>query len=304
MRGNSEKTKRLAKIFSPAKINLFFAVTGNRKDGYHSVFSAIFALAFGDELEIFAAEKLRDEVSCEADFFDAEKNSVVTALNIFRQRTSIDQHFSVQLKKNIPAEAGFGGGSSNGARTLIGLNCINENILSDGELIALSRTIGADCPFFVKSTPSMATGIGDVLDPIDGEMVGALKNYNLLIFKPKFAVNTGGAYAELRENFAHLYIDEGEAERRFLLLRNAIVAGEKTLPLFNTFAGMFFQQHGDLLNLCRDLKRIGANAMLTGSGSGFFCLVHRSTPIGSVEMTIKRAIGPNSFCLQTSFMLF
>jgi 4-diphosphocytidyl-2C-methyl-D-erythritol kinase len=92
-----------------------------------------------------------------------------------------------------------------------------------------------------------------------------------------------------------LYIGEGEARHRFASLRKALIAGQKSLPLFNTFSDVFFSRHKNLLSLCFRLQEIGANAMLTGSGSGFFCLVHKSMAIDTAERIVRRDLGANAF---------
>jgi 4-diphosphocytidyl-2-C-methyl-D-erythritol kinase len=298
-----KKVGILAKVFSPAKINLFFATTGRRLDGHHDVFSANCAVAWGDNLQIRERRCAPDEISCSSSFADEKNNSIAMALNAFRQRIGQKKYFSVALEKNIPVEAGFGGGSSNAAAALRGVNWLSGNILSFDDLMKLCHGIGADCPFFLDGRPSMATGIGNVLAPMDGQMVAALQNYSLLIFKPGFGVSTKVAYATLRENFQHLYVGQDEARHRFTCLREAVVAGRKELPLFNTFSDMFFLRHKNLLSLCRRLKEIGANAMLTGSGSGFFCLIHRSLAIDAAEQVIRQELGEHAFIHNPELLL-
>ncbi|MDR1413584.1 MAG: hypothetical protein LBI56_01430 [Puniceicoccales bacterium] len=327
MSNNVKKDKTLAKVFSPAKINLFFAITGRRADGYHSVFSANCAVNFGDNLQVCARDGVGDEIlfrfdslsgcnSCRrggggsganeangkdnileqaAPGLDARDNTVARALDAFRAKTGLVKYFSVILEKNIPLEAGFGGGSSNAAAILRGVNCLHGNILPDEDLHEICRKIGADCPFFLSAAPSIARGIGEICEPLDEEMATALRNYNWLIFKPNFGVSTKVAYQTLGKDFSHLHIGEEEARRRFLCLRQAMLAGEQLLPLFNTFAAIFFLRHGRLFALCQRLQEMGANAMLSGSGSGFFCLAHRSLPMDAVEKVVKLELGDGGF---------
>jgi 4-diphosphocytidyl-2-C-methyl-D-erythritol kinase len=295
-----KKMESLAKVFSPAKINLSFAVTGLRRDGYHDVLSANFALNFGDDLTIDWANGKCDEVFCDADFLDKKRNTITLALDIFRQATGLQRHFTVTLNKKIPPQSGFGGGSSNGATVLMAANRLNNYILPEAELLRLSGNIGADCPFFCAQRPSLVSGIGEIYEPIDGATREALKNYHLWIFKPPFGVDTGHAYADLRTKFQRLYVKKNEAMDRFLRLRRAILAEETSLPLFNTFAQMFFQRHHHWFRLCRDLQEMGANAMLSGSGSGFFCLMHKSLDRGPVEAKIRETLGHNGLFENTS----
>ncbi|MDR2737821.1 MAG: hypothetical protein LBB18_02665 [Puniceicoccales bacterium] len=285
---------RIVKSFSPAKLNLFFAITGLRSDGYHNVFSANVAVNFGDEISICCSESGVDEISCDADFLDKNNNTIIAALNLFRSETGFAGHFSVNLKKRIPPEAGFGGGSSNAAVTLLAANEFAGNPLSSAELAGLGGKIGADCTFFFNG-PSVTTGVGDVCEPIDARLMNSLGNYDLLIFKPKFGVNTVGAYATLREKFQSLYTGEMEARRKFSSFEAAIMAGEAEVPLFNTFTPMVLAKHGIVGELFRDLNEIGANVALTGSGSGCFCLCHGRAGVEAAKAAIKRRLGVDAF---------
>ncbi|MDR1527972.1 MAG: 4-(cytidine 5'-diphospho)-2-C-methyl-D-erythritol kinase [Puniceicoccales bacterium] len=290
--------EELAKVFSPAKINLFFAVTGLRQDGYHNILSANCALNFGDEITIFRSPGGGDEIICDEPFLNKNNNTIITALDVFRKKTGLGRHFTIQLKKFIPHEAGFGGGSSNAATLLRAINEICGNILSPTELVDLGKIVGADCPCFIHNMPNVTTGIGDICQPLNEEMISAMENYDLLIFKPAFGVNTKEAYGILRKNFQHLYLGEKEALRRLLALQDAIVAGQVLLPLNNTFSEIFFLEHENLRELRCKMRSIGTNMMLTGSGSGCFCLSHKS--LGNKGDTLKSMIG--KYCGKITFI--
>ncbi|MDR2603127.1 MAG: 4-(cytidine 5'-diphospho)-2-C-methyl-D-erythritol kinase [Puniceicoccales bacterium] len=295
--------EELAKVFSPAKINLFLAVTGLRKDGYHNILSANCALNFGDEITIFKSPNGGDGIICDEHFLDEKNNTLTTALNIFRGKTSSRQHFIVQLKKFIPHEAGFGGGSSNAAALLHAINEICGNVLSLAELVDLGKFVGADCPCFIHNMPNITAGIGDICQPLNGEIISAMENYDLLIFKPAFGVNTKEAYGILRKNFQHLYLGEKEAHRRLVALQDAIVAGQILLPLHNTFSEIFFSEHKNLHRLHGEMESIGTNMMLTGSGSGCFCLSHKSlgNKNNTLESMVRQYCGEPTFIKRTSF---
>ncbi|MDR1595369.1 MAG: hypothetical protein LBR91_00375 [Puniceicoccales bacterium] len=259
------------------------------------------ALNFGDFIEISTSSSVGDEIFFDGISADWKNNSIQTAIDLFRSKTLIGKYFRIFVKKNIPIGSGFGGGSSNGAVVLREVNRICGGIFSATELEVLSGEIGADCPFFIRGLPSIVGGIGDVCWPIDKKMTSALENYDLIIFKPPFSVNTSEAYAALRENFRRLYVTKEEAENKFFELREAAISKKGTLPLFNTFAEIFFADHENLANLCHDLRNIGASTMLTGSGSGFFCLTKGSSDV--VEKKIRRTLGEDVFLKKTSFIL-
>ncbi|MDR2628834.1 MAG: 4-(cytidine 5'-diphospho)-2-C-methyl-D-erythritol kinase [Puniceicoccales bacterium] len=295
--------EELAKVFSPAKINLFLAVTGLRQDGYHNLLSANCALNFGDEITIFRSPNRNDEIICHEPFIDKRNNTITTALNAFREKTGLSQHFTIQLKKFIPHEAGFGGGSSNAAALLHAINEICGNILLPTELVDLGKIVGADCPCFIYNMPNITAGNGDICQPMDEKIISAMENYDLLIFKPAFGVNTKEAYGTLRKNFQHSYLAETEAHRRLSALQDAIVAEQILLPLHNTFSEIFFSEHENLRELRNEMKNIGTNVMLTGSGSGCFCLSHKSlgNKGDALESMVRQYCGKTVFIKRTSF---
>ncbi|MDR2779253.1 MAG: 4-(cytidine 5'-diphospho)-2-C-methyl-D-erythritol kinase [Puniceicoccales bacterium] len=296
--------EELAKVFSPAKINLFFAVTGLRQDGYHDILSANCILNFGDEITIFRTPNGCDEIICDKPFLNRKNNTLITALDVFRKKTGLEQYFSIQLKKFIPHAGGFGGGSSNAAVLLCAINEIYGNILTQKELIDLSKTIGADCPCFIYNIPNLTTGIGDVCTPMDGKVISALRNYSLSIFKPAFGVNTKMAYEILRKSFQNLYLAEKEANRRLFMLQDAIISEQISLPLYNTFSEIFFSEHENFCELHFKMKNTGINMMLTGSGSGCFCLSHKSLEYtnNTFESMIRQYCGESTFIEHTSFV--
>ena len=100
---------------------------------------------------------------------------------------------SMHLHKNIPIGAGLGGGSSDAAFTLMALNTIFELGLEKDELKKMAAQLGADCPFFIDNTPSLASGIGELLNPIDLD----ISNYHLLVVKPDIFVSTAEAFSTI-----------------------------------------------------------------------------------------------------------
>jgi 4-diphosphocytidyl-2-C-methyl-D-erythritol kinase len=286
--------EKSVKILSPAKVNLFLAVTGMRSDGMHNIFSAIVPLNFADAIEISDSRSGRDEIICPAEYLDPGNNTVAKALHIFRRQSGSGRHFRVSICKNIPPQSGFGGGSSNGAAVLSAANATCGNPLSPADLVRLGAEIGADCPFFIANEPSIVTGIGDVCEPMDAQLRSALGNYRMMIFKPNFGISTAQAYATLRTKFRHSYTGEDGAREKFSLLRRSMIAGEVLLPLFNTFSEIFFAQHGQLEKLCRSLAEVNASVTLTGSGSGFLCVVHNSVAASADEI-VRGALGDGAF---------
>jgi 4-diphosphocytidyl-2-C-methyl-D-erythritol kinase len=135
------------RFFSPAKLNLFFRVLYKREDQYHEIASLFQAVSLGDFLSIEMSEE--DVLSCnDLSLLCDRSNLIMKALDLFRKKTGIKIAVKVHLEKNIPLQSGLGGGSSNAATTLWGLNELCGRPASLRQLQNWSSEIGSDIPFF------------------------------------------------------------------------------------------------------------------------------------------------------------
>lgn len=162
------KGQAIQRIEAPAKLNLCLKVIGRRPDGYHDLISVMVPVDLFDLLEIsLIPEGL--VFSCRgSELPEDESNLVVKAARAFIARVGLKQGVSIRLQKRIPVAAGMGGGSSDAAATLLLLNRMFSNPLSQNDLHETARNLGADVPFFLSCLPSLATGIGDILEPVHG----------------------------------------------------------------------------------------------------------------------------------------
>ena len=173
-----------------AKINLFLKVLGTRADGYHeleTVFLPIPELV--DDVAVTPSDKPSLSISCNMPELETDGNLCLKAARAFCNQTGLPQSFHVELVKRIPVAAGLGGGSSDAAATIMQLNSFLPKPLPHGELVKLAATVGADIPFFLNPTPSAATGIGDILSPIN---VSA--NLDVLVVSPGIPIPVKWAY--------------------------------------------------------------------------------------------------------------
>jgi len=180
--------------FPNAKINLGLNIVERRPDGYHNIETVFFPIPLTDVLEIVPAESGTTSLSCYGNPVDCppEKNLVMRAYGLLQQRCDLPP-VAMHLYKHIPDGAGLGGGSSDAAHALLMLNQMFDLKLEDAELAAMAATLGADCAFFIYNRPMLATGIGDVLSPIE---VG-LQGKTLLLVKPPVGVDTRTAYSRV-----------------------------------------------------------------------------------------------------------
>ena len=180
--------------FPNAKINLGLYIVERRPDGYHNIETVFYPIPLTDVLEIVPATDGETTLSCYGNAVDCpvEKNLVMKAYRIMQERFDLPP-VAMHLYKHIPDGAGLGGGSSDAAHALVMLNRMYDLQMADADLAAMAVTLGADCALFVYNRPMMATGIGDVLSPIEVD----LKGKTLLLVKPPVGVDTRTAYSRV-----------------------------------------------------------------------------------------------------------
>lgn len=181
--------------FPNAKINLGLNIVERRPDGYHNIETVFYPIPLTDVLEIVpAVDGAQTTLNCYGNPVDCppEKNLVMKACRLMQERYNLPA-VSMHLYKHIPDGAGLGGGSSDAAHALIMLNKLFHLGLTDDELAAMAVKLGADCAFFIYNRPMLATGIGDVLSPIDVTLKGKI----ILLVKPPVGVDTRTAYSRV-----------------------------------------------------------------------------------------------------------
>ena len=153
-------------LLSPAKLNLFLHITGQRGDGYHELQTLFQLLDWGDRLQ-FESDNSGEISLHGADLgIPAEQNLIVKAAQALPRNTS-KQGVSIHLEKRIPEGGGLGGGSSNAATTLLAMNYLWNLRLGDKALQKIGAKLGADVPVFVAGHTAWAEGIGEFLTPVE-----------------------------------------------------------------------------------------------------------------------------------------
>ncbi|MCA9080691.1 MAG: 4-(cytidine 5'-diphospho)-2-C-methyl-D-erythritol kinase [Planctomycetaceae bacterium] len=188
-------------IEAPAKLNLFLEVLGRREDGFHDLETLMLSVGLYDSLRLAAADggeiRLRLEgchVPLSAPLQVDDTNLVVRAARLLQTHTGSQQGVRIELTKRIPVEAGMGGGSSDAAATLVGLNRLWQLGLSSGELHALAAQLGSDVNFFLDSAPAaLCHGRGEQIAMVP--MAGPLP---FVILKPKSGCPTGAIFRTLQ----------------------------------------------------------------------------------------------------------
>ncbi len=295
-----------ATIHSPAKINLFLAVTGRREDGYHDLLSVAVPLEFGDELraEVVKPDSagnrppplVCDDLRLPVD----ESNLVLKAARIFQADTGWTEPVSFSLTKRIPVGSGLGGGSSNGVAALRALNELSGAGLVRGPLAEMAVRIGSDCPLFLPGGPVIMRGRGERVEPLPPPAARRLIGRRVLLFKPAdLAVSTAWAYGRVAAGAPASYLPAADAEQR-LADWVAGTAGPEEL-LFNNLEPVVFRKYLALPTLLDQLRRrFGLAAGMSGSGSACFALLTDNAPVEAITAFIREAWGPECFVQVTA----
>ncbi len=178
------------RVPAPAKLNLMLHITGRRADGYHllqTVFQFIDLLDWLD-FELLADGSIRRDHGNTA--VPAEQDILLAAARLLQERYAVSKGVSIRIDKRIPIGGGLGGGSSDAASCLLALNQLWELGLSLSQLAEIGLELGADVPVFVRGRAAWASGVGEVLQPID------IAESIYLVVDPKIHVSTAEIFAD------------------------------------------------------------------------------------------------------------
>ena len=258
-------------ITSNAKINIGLNITEKLPNGYHLLDMVMVPISLADKLEIkFNNQKGKLNISSNIkDIPCDEKNILYKVYKAFYERTQIEpEDIDVYLEKNIPHEAGLGGGSSNGGFFLKELNKFHNFVLSDEDLSLVGKSVGADIPFFLKNTPCRVKGIGEKLEKIQNNL-----DCDVILVKPKFGVSTKKAYelySKLDEKkFAN--IDEVLSGLKENNLKKVCENIENMLE-----QGLLIDDE-NIKNFRNRIKETGLDFFMSGSGSCYYILSSKNT---------------------------
>jgi 4-diphosphocytidyl-2-C-methyl-D-erythritol kinase len=248
------------------KINLFLQIIGRRDDGYHELRTLFYPLpAPCDLLYIMEGEGgVGLSVACDHQDLGGGSNILHKAYSLYVEATGFRPDLAIVLEKRIPMGAGLGGGSSDAAVLLSYLNdAAGTRALREEELVALAAKTGADVPFFLKNEPSLATGIGEVLEPVDVD----LEPFELLLLCPNVHVSTVEAYKswDLLQNDPDFLTTVDSGDKKPFCFSDVV--------LFNSFEPVVFPRYPVLRELKMSMLGLGAACcLMSGSGSSLYAL--------------------------------
>lgn len=258
-------------VFPNCKINLGLYILQKRTDGFHDLETIFYPLPLQDALELVQNPSPH---SNEIEFtnsglnIDTTENICIRAYQIlkndFPQLPSVKMH----LHKTIPLGAGLGGGSSDGAFSLILLNKKFNLGLSEQQLIDYALVLGSDCPFFIKNKPCYARGRGEILQEIDLN----LGNYKIVLINPKIHINTSWAFSGIKPDKSRTSLKE--------MIQQPVTEWKNILK--NDFEENVFIAYPEIKAIKDKLYEHGAvYASMSGSGSTVYGLFEKNAKIPS-----------------------
>lgn len=248
---------------SPAKLNLTLKVLPKRADGFHNIESIFQKINLCDQLAISVTENGCCELSVDGMVLP-EENTVTKAFALFEERVKTGKGVKVQLNKIIPSGAGMGGGSSDAATMLQGLNALFDARLSDEELFLMAEKIGSDVPFFLGNSCALVSGRGEIIKPITSR-----SDICFVVVCPEVHCSTKEAYA-LVDQWQQNHEDDA-CWLKFSELEKEYRQSVKNWRFFNSFTKPIFAEYAQIEQALKDVRSCGADfAEMTGSGSTVF----------------------------------
>jgi 4-diphosphocytidyl-2-C-methyl-D-erythritol kinase len=283
-------------VFSPAKINLFLAVTGRRPDGFHDLVSVVAPLDFGDELTATESGTDGFRLVCDDPAVPVDgSNLVLKAAEAFAAATGRRGGVQFKLTKRIPVGAGLGGGSSNAVAALRALNLLAGGIATEAQLEKIAAAVGSDCPLFLKSAPVVMRGRGERVELLAEPAARRLRGRPVLLFKPGFAVSTAWAYGRMAaaNSPATVYWPEATAESRLAGWCAGDAPAEALLG--NNLEVVVGQKFVAIPALLGQMRRESPAAVqMSGSGSACFALAG-GEQAKALTALVRNGWGPPAF---------
>ena len=272
-----------------AKVNLTLCVGKKRPDGYHQVETVMTGVALGDTVTLERHPGIRDELICLPPVTErVEDNLCMKALRVFfAELGAREEYVTITLTKQIPTQAGLGGGSSDAAAVLRGLRRLYAPQLSDTRLEEMAAQLGSDVPYFIRGGTVLATGRGEQLTTLP-----PMPPCWFVVVKPEEGYATGTMYSAIDRAGAAKWMDS-QAVCQALAAGNlaGVAAG-----LDNDFQRVL-PEGSAVPEIVETLRQAGAlNAQMTGSGSAVFGLF-RDREAAEAAAAALQADYPRTFCV-------
>jgi len=316
-------------IKSYAKINLFLNVLGRRLDGYHEIETILALVELSDVISIELAKSgieftsdfpgLENFSSSEKEWWVAlnhkpeggggvqqtpclpAKNLILRAAGEFFRRTGIRAGIKIHLQKRIPVGGGLGGGSSNGAATLLGLNRMFGFPLGREELFEIAASLGSDVPFFLRGGVALAKGRGEIIVALEG--MDKVLDWVVLLLNPGFGISTPWAFKAYGQFLGLPNGMQGQASEFIEALKSGDIH-RVAAKLYNSLEKPVLKKY-PILELYKDfiISHGGVGALMSGSGSTVFGLFEDSVTAAACCDAALSFFGAPTFGVVTRFVM-
>ncbi|MDF2632458.1 MAG: ispE [Caproiciproducens sp.] len=275
-------------VKAPAKINLSLDVVDKREDGYHLLRMVMQTVDLCDYVTVEKNISRNILVTCDVpDVPLGKKNIVYRCAQAFFEQAGIpNPGIGIDIKKNIPSEAGLAGGSADGAATLVALNEIFETHLSQNELCDIGVQCGADIPFCIKGGTMLAEGVGDLFTPLPN-----LPECYIVIAKPEGGVSTAEAY----QRFDHMgatKVPETENLIAAIITNNIEAVGEELCNVLEDV--VFLDEVPKIKKQMKEFSCIGS--LMSGSGSAVYGIFDNRRKAQKAADTLQEEYGFVCLC--------
>ena len=251
-------------ISSYAKINLYLKVGSRLKSGYHNLQSVMQRIELSDNLKIEPLHEDTIIVESTNKEIENESNLAYDAAMLLKKKYKVKHGVKIFIEKNIPLEAGLGGGSSNAATALMNLNKLWSLKLKEKQLIELAAQIGSDVPFFIGENAALVEGIGDKIKRIKKSF-----SINIVLINPGFRVSTKWAYSSFDRQKPKIKT-EAEINALIKAIEKKDIK-EIASNLHNDFEPIVAKRYKIINEIKNNLLRNDAlNAAVSGSGPTVF----------------------------------
>jgi 4-diphosphocytidyl-2-C-methyl-D-erythritol kinase len=256
-------------IFPNAKINIGLNVIERRDDGYHNLETIFYPVKINDALEIIKADELSFQSSGLEIPGRVEDNLCIKGYHLLKKDFDLPL-VKIHLHKHIPIGAGLGGGSADAAFFIRLLNQFFELGLTDVQMRAYARQLGADCAFFIQNKPVFAFDKGDEFEPIKLD----LSNYKIVLVMPPVHVSTSEAYRGVKP---------APVKQSLMELINEPIKEWKN-HVKNDFENSVFKNHPEIRGVKASLYEAGAiYASMSGSGASVFGIFEEIPDLSLLE---------------------
>ena len=272
MKDSSIATRNALTLPSPAKLNLFLHITGRRSDGYHELQTAFQLLDFGDSVELNTRSDNKIVLLESLTGVPDEDNIVIRAARLLQKQQSDKNTVlgaDIKINKQIPMGGGLGGGSSNAASTLLGLNYLWKMGLSNDQLAEIGLNLGADVPVFIYGQNSFGEGIGERLQPL------VLPKYWFTVIKPPVSVPTA-------EIFLHSQLTRDTVTIRIAAVFEHLQTPDLAKELRNDCENIVRSEYPEISEALDWLNGL-STARLTGTGA---CIFARFASLAEAEAVL------------------